>query len=132
LPLTKGLLFHPTWRPAHLGAQAAYDHADRALNPQQIDETGRMSNEELRNLSLYGRRDPISPFNVDLSSREQQTFVPRRSPFVQPLPSSQFPRQQQPQPQQPRPIQIMSQGENPRNLNLGVDAIREQMRREQQ
>jgi len=133
LPLSKGLLFHPTWRPAHLTAQAAYDHADRALNPQ-IDETGRMSNEEMRNLSLYGRRDPIRPFNVDLSSREQQAAVPRRSPFGRQLPSSPIQQPQPAQPQQPQPVQIMSQGEKPRNLNLGVDAIRERgpVKREQQ
>jgi len=126
--LTMMVKTNPTLRPNNYDAMMGYDYAanqiEQARKKKAYDEVEadvraaggtmqqpaeRISEEELRNLQLYGRRNPIRPFEVDLSSREQQTTAPRRSPFAQILPSSQFPRPQpaqQPQPvvqQQPKP-----------------------------
>lgn len=74
LPLTKGLLFHPTWRPAHLGAQAAYDHADRALNPQQVQEPAQTSFTPTNIFGIPGMQQlgPSSP--AIMTNEEQEQF----------------------------------------------------------
>lgn len=105
--LTMMVKTNPTLRPNNYDAMMGYDYAANQIEQARkqneyerveyaVSEAGgtmqqpaeRMSEEELRNLRLYGRKDPLRPFNVDLSSREQQVTVPPRSPLAQVLPSS--------------------------------------------